>query len=710
MTVAARARGGLGGLGALTGGDRPMWVLVIAGTLGFVTYEEIWLKLPPEIIGLGLVFGALHALPALALVLIFRMNRIVNFAQGDLGAFAAVLAADLLLVWHWPYWVAFACAIAAAALAAALVELSVVRYFFNAPRLILTVATIGVAQILAAGQLILPTLFGTTYVSNIFPNPFELHLHLGVVDFRGAEATAFVLAPTLALALFMFLRFTAIGAAIRASGEDIDRARSLGIPAKRLSTMVWIFAGVVSGLASILSAPVTGFSFGVLVGPGFLMRSIAPATIGGFNNLGLTFMAALSLGIVEQSVYFNTGHDGPVEIALFAVIMLALLLRAPASGRKALAETTTYQLLHEVRPIPAELKRIVEVRVLRYGLPALVVTALVVGPLLLYPSFLKPDQLNLAQALLVYAMVGISLVVLSGWAGQISLGQWAIAGVGTFTAAYLYTNGHVDFLLSVAVGALAGAAVSVVIGLPALRIGGYLLAVATLSFAIAAGSQLFTLSFIHIPQVIPRPLLFGRFNAWDERTMYYVVLAAFLLSFYMAVNFRRGRLGRALVAMRDNEQAGAAYGFTPLLVKLSAFVFSGFIAALAGGLYAFAERGAHWQSFPAQASLSLFAIVVFGGLGSPVGAVLGAALIISLQFFFLSGAAALLATGAGILLMLTLAPGGVGQLLYGARDTLLRWIAKRHGIDVPALQGTEDADRGLRPPTIGSSVQPAKAK
>jgi branched-chain amino acid transport system permease protein len=196
--------------------------------------------------------------------------------------------------------------------------------------------------------------------------------------------------------------------------------------------------------------------------------------------------------------------------------------------------------------------------------------------------------------------------------------------------------------------------------------------------------------------------LFKAFNAWDERTFYYVVLVCFLLAFYIATNFRRSRAGRALVAMRDNEQAGAAFGLTPVRVKLTAFVISGFIAAFAGGLYAFAESGAHYQSFPAQASLSLFAIVVFGGLGSPVGAVVGAIFIIGLQYFVLSGAASLLTTGAGILFMLVVAPGGIGQLLYGLRDTVLRAIARRRGIEVAALGGVEERIQ----PVIAGPVVP----
>jgi len=688
--ILARARRSWGKLFGRAEADRSSWLLLGVGMAGFLVYELLLLRphLPVEILLLGMVFGCLNALPALGLVLIYRTNRVINFAQGELGGFAAVLATELMFYKNVPYVLAVLTALFAAALAGALVEICVVRVFATAPRLILTVATIGVAQILAALELITPSFFGEV-INTLYqlPAPFSLSFSLGVVTFDGAAILTLMVAPLLALALFLFLRGTILGAAIRAAAEDSPRARALGIPVMRLSTLVWVIAAVVSGLASILSARVYGIALGHIPGPGFLLRSLAPAAIGRFDNLGLTFVAAVALGMVEQGIFFNTGANGPVELTLFVVILLALLLRAPVLGRLAHAETSTFTLIREVHPIAGALRRLPEIRALR-----LVPSLCVLAGLIVLPHLLRPDQVSLVQSILIYGMVGVSLVLLSGYAGQISLGQWAIAGVGSFTAAQMFTSlqGHGffdDFFVDVLCGALCGALVSMVIGLPALRIGSYLLAVATLAFSVAASSELFRLRFIHIPEILPRPKLFDRFNTYDETTFYYLVLIAFVLSFAAVANFRRGRRGRLLVAMRDNEVGTTALGFGPLRAKLGVFILSGFIAALAGALYAFQNTALGSASpdrfFPPERSLALFAIVVFGGLGSPAGAVLGAAVIVGIDFFAPTGYD-LLASGAGILLLLYFAPGGIGQIVYGVRDALVRAVAQRRALPGPS--------------------------
>jgi branched-chain amino acid transport system permease protein len=682
----------------------PGYLLVGGGLAAFLVYEELLrpARLPVEIMLLGLVFGSLNALPALGLVLIYRTNRIINFAQGELGGFAAVIAAELIFYKGWPTLAAFAVALIAAGCTGWLVERLVVRGFFNAPRLILTVATIGVAQVLAAEQLLTPSYFGTqTTFFTALPAPIEAHFSVGVASFDGAAIVTLIVAPLLALALFAGLRFTMIGSAIRAAAEDSSRARSLGIPVKRLSTLVWVVSAVVAGMAALLAGHVQGFAFGSLPGPGLLMRILAPAAIARFDNLGVTFAAALALGVVDQGVLFNTGSDSGVELTLFIVILVALLVRGSSRGRRALAEGSTFALLREVRPIPRRLLNLPEVRLLRWAPMTLAAAGLVI-----VPQLLSPSQVEQAQTFLIYSMVGLSLVVLSGYAGQISLGQWALAGVGAFAAGRFFTalQGHPvvdDFFVALIFAGVVGAVVCALVALPALRIGGYMLAVVTLAFAVAADASLFQLDIVQLPPVLPRPSLFGRFNTFDEKTFYYVALAIFAISFAAVVNFRRGRRGRALVAMRDNESAGAALGFTPLRAKLAAFLLSGFIAAVAGGLFAFQNTAlgsgaSSSKAFLPEIGVFLFAIVVFGGLGSPVGATLGAATIIGMQTLAtdlnISGLQ-YLAGGLGIILLLYIAPGGLGQLVYDARDAMVRAIAARHAgtasVPPPAAPGPD---------------------
>jgi branched-chain amino acid transport system permease protein len=664
------------------------YLLTALGVVVFLAWAEVihQPRLPAEILILGLVFGSLNGLSSLGLVLIYRTNRVINFAQAEIGGVTAVLAAELILVRGWPVLPSFAIALATAVLAAFLIERLVVRVFFNAPRLVLTVATIGVAQVLAAIQLLMPAWFGVPLSTLIaVPAPISASFNVGVASFDGSAILALAVSPLLAAALFVFLRRTMLGSAIRAAAEDSGRARSLGIPVKRLSTLVWVLSGAVSGFAAILLAHVEGFAFGQLPGPGVLLRVLAPAAIARFENLGVTFVAALGIGMADQGIFFLTGSNGAVDMTLFGVIVVALLVRGSLRGRHAAGERSAFTMIREVRPIAARMRAWPEIRALRLGPPLLLGAALVVLPLLL-----RSSQVEEAQTFLITAMVGLSLVVLSGFAGQISLGQWAFAGVGAFATArfYLAMQGHPvlqDFFVALAFGGFVGAAVCVLVALPALRIGGYMLAVVTLGFAVVADSSLFQLDVARLPAFINRPSVFGHFNGFDDRVYYYVCLAVFALSFLAVVNFRRGRRGRVLVAMRDNETGGAAMGFSPLRSKLAAFALSGFIAALAGGLFAFqvnalgAGAGAS-KAFLPVVSLSLFAIVVFGGLGSPVGATLGAAVILGIQSLAndlnLQGLD-LLATGVGILLLLYAAPGGIGQLVDDSRAALVRALVRR---------------------------------
>ena len=664
------------------------YLLVAAGALMFFAWALVIHapRLPAEIVILGLVFGSLNGLSSLGLVLIYRTNRVINFAQAEIGGVTAVLAAELILVRNWPVLPSFAIALVTAALASLLIERCVVRVFFNAPRLVLTVATIGVAQILAAIQLLMPSWFGNQLSTLIaVPAPISASFSVGVATFDGSAILALAVSPVLAVALFLFLRNTMLGSAIRAAAEDSARARSMGIPVKKLSTLVWVMAGTVSGFAALLLAHVEGFAFGQLPGPGVLLRILAPAAIARFENLGVTFAAALAVGVADQGIFFLTGSNSIVDLTLFGVIVVALLVRGSARGRRADAGRSAFAMLREVRPIPQRLHAWPEIRALRWGPGLLMGLALLLLPVLLHGSVLEQ-----AQTFLIEGMVGLSLVVLSGFAGQISLGQWAFAGCGAFAAArfHLALQGHAvgqDFFVALVFGGLVGAVMCMLVALPALRIGGYMLAVVTLGFAVAADSALFQLDLVRLPPFIDRPSIFGRFNGFDDRVYYYVCLAVFALSFLAVVNFRRSRRGRVLLAMRDNETGGAAFGFSPLRVKLAAFGLSGFIAALAGGLFAFqvnalgAGAGAT-KAFLPVVSISLFAIVVFGGLGSPVGATLGAGLIIGIQSLAndlnLQGLD-LLATGVGILLLLYAAPGGIGQVVYDARAAIVRAIVRR---------------------------------
>jgi branched-chain amino acid transport system permease protein len=355
---------------------------------------------------------------------------------------------------------------------------------------------------------------------------------------------------------------------------------------------------------------------------------------------------------------------------LLVVILVAFLAQSRQLSRSSWEDASSWRAVKEIRPIPRELRDLAPVRVLRHG----------GGAALLLLAVLAPAALGLAQVRLlaviyVYAMVGLSLVVLTGWAGQISLGQWGIAGVGAFATAWLTNHSQVNFVLVVLAGAVCAAVVSVLLGLPALRIRGIFAGITTLAFAIAAGEWLFTFSALEPARLVPRPHM-SWLDLTSERSYYYVVLVALVACLLIARNLRGSRMGRLLVAVRDNEQNSAAYGVSPTVVRVTAFAVAGFIAGIAGGMYTLLVQRAEPMDFGATTSLFVFAIVVIGGLSSVSGALLGAVYVQSVSYF-LPGWARFLATGFGMLLLLMVAPGGLAQLAFDARDRAVAFVARR---------------------------------
>ena len=436
---------------------------------------------PNGILAQGLVLGALNGMLAVGLVLIYRTNRIINFAQGELGAFSATMAEELVQRFGVPFYVAVLIGLVTAVLAAALVEFAVIRRFAKAPRLILTVVTIGLLQIFGAIELIVPRLLNRHAKLRVgFETPLSFHFTYGHFRFKGDHLAVIVVTP-------LVIGGTGYGLAARAAAEDTDRARLLGVRVKRVSLLVWTIAGLLSALTAILSAPITGFQFGALSGFTLMAMALGAAVIGRFESLPVTFGAALLIGMAQQALFFGTGHSGPDLGMVFGAILVALLLQR---RRLARIETgsSTWQAIQEVRPVPRELRAVPEVGAARYGglgLACLVAVAV--------PFVLTPSKTSLATDIMIYALVGISLVMLTGWAGNLSFGQWALAGMGGLLGGHLASLANPpDFFLVLLVAGLAGAAAALLIGIPALRIQGLFLGVTTLAFGVATASWVFT--------------------------------------------------------------------------------------------------------------------------------------------------------------------------------------------------------------------------
>ena len=662
------------------------WAVAAAFAYYFVL-QWFW-PAPIGVLFQGLIVGGLTALIAFGLALIYRANRIINFAAGDLGGAPAALAVALLLGPGISYFFALPIALAAAVVLGAFVEFVFIRRFFKAPRLILTVVTIGVSQILAFATVILPRAFDLNRPSESFPSPLDLSFNIGRVVIQGNEIIALFAVPLVILALTAFLRYTNVGIAVRASAESADRAALLGVPVKRIQTIVWVVATLLATVAMFLRAGVMGLPIGSVLGPTVLIKALTAGVIGRMERLPTILVASLALGMLETSILYRTGRGFLVDPILFLVVLAALLFQRRRQSRVQEDQVTSWQAAREVRPIPRELAHLPEVRWglrgLTWGFAALLVAL---------PLVMNDGQINLAGVIVVLAMVCVSLVILTGWSGQVSLGQVAFMGIGAAVGGYVTSEIGWDLSLALVVAGLAGAVAAMVIGLPALRIQGLFLAVVTLAFALAVSSWGLNSEFVHwLPEGrLDRPRLFGQIAVNTEVRYYYFTLACLLIAIFIAKGIRRSRTGRVLIGIRENQRQAQSYGVNATSAKLTAFAVSGFIAAFAGAVFVHHQQSLGITPYSVNESRAVFIMVVIGGLGSIPGALIGATFIQGIEYFNTSFPDAVrpylqfIASGVGVIFVLLLLPGGLSQLLYDLRDRGLRMIADRRGILVPSL-------------------------
>ena len=648
---------------------------------------------PIELISTGIANGALYGLTAVGIILIYRNNRIVNFAAAGLGAVPGVLAALLVSNRGVPFVVAFVVAVVGGAAMGAASDLAVVRRFAAAPRLILTVATLGLVQILAFVAIYVPIWLGTgggiqaSTVATPFDR-FKLTYQRRVV-LAGNQVFALVVVVALVAGLALFFRRTRVGIALRAAAENADRATLLGVPVRIIGTIAWSVAGMFAGVTIFLRSTLVGIPFDGSLGYSVLLFALAAAVVGRMERVGAALLAGIGIGVIEQASVARTGSPDLTTAIMLLIILGALLAqrgrlsRAADSAQAGLASGL-------VRPIPLELRRLPEVRAARLAV-GVVIAGVAIGA----PYAVGSGDLGTLTLLPILAVAAVSLVILTGWAGQISLGQMGIVGVGAAVAGGLAANHNIDFFVALAIGTLAGAAVAVLVGLPAVRVQGLYLAVTTLSFAGAVEFWLLKSGYPVADFVLPhganprigRPVLWHRLDLTNDRTVYFLCVAVLAGGLLAARSFRRSRSGRVFLAVRDNNRAAPSYAIPVTRTRLVAFALSGAVAAIAGVLFVYQQRVFDADTYGIAPSVELFVATVIGGLSSLPGAVLGTIVVFWVKYFGerYVAHASLLVTGPGVLVVLYLVPGGISQILYGGRDRALRWVAARRGIIVPSL-------------------------
>jgi ABC-type branched-subunit amino acid transport system ATPase component/ABC-type branched-subunit amino acid transport system permease subunit len=658
-------------------------LVVIAVGLWALTREFPY-SWPSGIVAQGGLFGASAGLLAVGLVLTYRSTRVINFAYGAMGSAAAELGLVAYQHGHLPWGVCILIALAGGSVIGGAAHV-VMRRFANAARLVVTVATIGLMQILVGLQ------FGIAFWSNANPlvTPFSTGLSksnftIGRKVFTANDLVALALAPLAVGALTWFLLRTESGTAVRAMADNPDRAQLLGVPVHRLAGLVWILVGVLAAAVMILNAPTNGLPTDPFVSVGgVFMPALAAAVIAKMEDLPTAFVGGVALGIFDAVVSYNVHKEALTSVALLAIVLVALLVRRWPTTR-ANADESSWSLSTSSRPLPASVSRLPEVRAGRVG-----VLLMIVAGAVLFPLLAPPSNVHIVAGYVLLGMAVLSLVVLSGWSGTISLGQMAIVGVGAVVTGDLLVKANLDIFLALTIGALAAAAVSALIGLPALRVRPIFLAVTTLAFA-AAMDQYFLNPANYpnwIPATILRPVLWKRFPLGSERAMYYLCVAMLGVTILVVRALKRSRPGRILQASRDNPRASAALAIDTVRARVGGMVVAGLIAGVAGGLWAALQEGVGASSFPTQDSVTLFSMAVVGGLGSISGSLSGVAVTELLIFIigrFTDQGASFTSLGTGALLLgvLLVFPGGLGQAIESLRDLIVAKVASRRGIEL----------------------------
>lgn len=659
---------------------------------------DLVFETPVPVIFLGIVIGMTYGLLSVGLVLIYRTNRIINFAHGQIGAFGAACFGLAAVKWDMPYWVVFPLAMLVAAGVGSAAETGVVRRLRNAPRLMSVVATLGVGQFLIIFGLVINS---QAAAGSLYPMPPGLpEFEIGALRITPAYSGMLFLSPLVVIAIALFLRLSKYGLAMRAAAANPEAARMAGISSSRMSGLAWAIAGALSAFSAILTQPTLGFTSGDAFGPSLLLRAMAGAVIARMNSIPQALTAGIALGVTEQLLLWNVPQAGMVELALFIIILLALLVQKQRGGRD--EDKSSWAAVDALPPVPDVLRRLWLVRNLA-PIVGLVCGAIAVA----LPFFVSNTAATGLVGIMGFAVVGLSVGILTGLAGQLTLGQFAVGAVGAVVS-YWVSSRTGNFPMSILYGGLCAGVVSVLLGLPALRIRGLMLTVTTLSFALVTPA--FLLGLVLGTGTDPgRPILPGGEVLDTGREYYWFALVLMVLALLLARNIRKSGFGRLLVAVRDNEDTARAFTVRSSMVKVQGYLLAGFIAGVGGAIYGHSLSSIDVVTFPAKASIDVVMMTVIGGVAVLSGPLLGALLVIGVPVFLPLGSLALAATYLGQLLIILYLPGGLASVVGKVRDRLIRRISRWYGVDYDAAYAdTVVEDTGSTPMTSALRTSPSR--
>ena len=630
---------------------------------------------------LGLGTGALIAGVAISLVLTFRGAGAINLAA---GAVAMVSGFAFWSLTNGTYGTtfgqapAFVISVLVAALMGVLMEFIAFRPLRRATPLAKLVATLG---ILLLSQALILLAFGGTAESE----PSILPANTVRIFSVNVPLDHFILAGIViacAAGLTALYRWSSFGVATRAAAENEGSAMLAGLSPNGLSMINTVMACVIAGVLGVLAAPLISLDTNSL--PLIVVPALAAALLARFTSIPVACMVGLAIGMFENVLYylstqpwFPTDHGvslpGVQELGVFVIIVITIFWRGVSlPGRGDIVEIR----------LPAAPRAEALLR------PAVIAAVVGTVALIVFPFDFRQALVNSA----IGSVLVLSLVIITGFVGQVSVMQLALSGVAGLVVSHAVTGAGVAFPIGPVIGAIAATALGLATAVSALRVRGVTLAVVTLSAAVAIQQFVFvntTWGSGLAGAPIAQPSLLGlnlgnaaSFRGLDGRLPSPIlgigILAVAIVLCMFVANIRRGALGRRMLAVRSNERAAAAAGISVRNVKLTAFGIGSFIAGLAGAMYGYNFGGVSADRFSALTALSLIAFAYIGGITMVSGALLagfmatqGLSQYALQKWFGVSGDWTVLFAGAALVFNLVFYPDGIAGATHAKR------VAKR---------------------------------
>ena len=555
-----------------------------------------------ELLVLGMATGGFYTINALGLVAVFRSSGVINFSSGGVAMLGGYLYWEFADQLDWPIAMSILAAIAASAVMGIVVYAVAIWPLHRASTLTKVIATLAV---LVSLQWSVVLIFGPLPK---LPTPFlpTRSVHFGPITVGENSLLFLGFTVLLTLVLWAAYKWTRFGLATSALAENPRSVAALGWSVGRLRCANWALGGALAGIAGVGLGPF--LQLNTINFTSMLIPTLASAILGGLQSFPLTLIGGLVVGAAQAEAERYISWNGAGDAVPFLLIILVLMLRGRSLPLRSYVQE--------------RLPRVGSGQIPRFRVAACLVVVGVIA------SVVNVNWVIGATITLFAAIILLSQVVITGYAGQLSLAQLTMAGLGAVVAAKIAESAGTPFLLSVVIGMAATIPVSLLLGLPSLRARGVSLAIATLGFAVAVNSMVLSNSTLTggiSGLSLSPPTLFGwSIDAITEPLRYfYVTLAIFALLAVAVANLRRGRTGRRLLAVRTNERAAAAMGIRVSGAKLYAFAVAGAIAAAGGVLLTFSQPLPQFTSFDPASSLTNLVLSVLGGIGYVLGPIFG---------------------------------------------------------------------------------------